>query len=112
LAAYKDFIGGVQLGFGNSHLQTAWGCVLSIIYWGKFHRALGSDVDAVEGLVNLRIKHHYLRPPRSQYVIELEKLRFDTAHRIFLAFKNGDPYRIYYAPGSNTILSAEWLRND
>jgi hypothetical protein len=31
---------------------------------------------------------------------------------IFLAFKNGDPYRIYYAPHSKTLLSAEWLRDE
>ena len=28
---------------------------------------------------------------------------------VFLAFKNGDPYAIYYAPYSKTLLSAEWL---
>jgi hypothetical protein len=31
---------------------------------------------------------------------------------VFLSFKNGDPYRIYYAPATKLILSAEWLRDD
>ena len=32
-----------------------------------------------------------------------------TTKAVFLAFKNNDPYRIYYTVGSKTILSAEWL---
>ena len=44
------------------------------------------------------------------YSVSIGDTRFYVEKPVFLAFKNGDPYRIYYAPGSNTILSAEWLR--
>ncbi|MCU0499994.1 MAG: hypothetical protein MUF87_21795 [Anaerolineae bacterium] len=34
------------------------------------------------------------------------------SHQSLLAFKNHDPYRIYYLSISLTLLSVEWLRDD
>lgn len=46
-----------------------------------------------------------------RYVARIDKLRFTLKQQEFLAFKNGDPYRIYYAPQSKRILSLVWLRD-
>ncbi|MBK8029121.1 MAG: hypothetical protein IPK17_06325 [Chloroflexi bacterium] len=46
------------------------------------------------------------------YFVWLDGRKFKVQHDGFLAFKNGDPYRLYYTPHSHTILSAEWLRDD
>lgn len=48
----------------------------------------------------------------SEYFLCVENLRFTVKQAAFLAFKNGDPYRIYYTPRSKQILSVEWLRED
>ena len=37
---------------------------------------------------------------------------FVVSKQVFLAFKNGDPYRVYYAPNSKRIVAAEWLRGE
>jgi hypothetical protein len=44
------------------------------------------------------------------FTIQVEGVTFPVKKNVFLAFKNGDPYRIYYAPRSKKLLSAEWLR--
>jgi hypothetical protein len=36
---------------------------------------------------------------------------FEVSSVVFLAFKNDDPYRVYYLPHSRRLLSAEWLRD-
>lgn len=48
---------------------------------------------------------------RNQYFLHIGGVRFEVNRHVFLAFKNGDPYVVYYAPHSKTILSAEWLRD-
>ena len=48
----------------------------------------------------------------ANFAIKLENKKFRLNKRQFLTFKNGDPYRVYYAPRSKRILSAEWLRDD
>ena len=48
----------------------------------------------------------------SWYRLLVADMRFDVTKQAFLAFKNGDPYRIYYAPHTKRILSVEWLRED
>jgi hypothetical protein len=49
------------------------------------------------------------KPPPLYIAIEDQGWRINRD--TFLAFKNGDPYVIYYAPYSRTILSVEWLRD-
>lgn len=62
---------------------------------------------AAEGRVDLSIQGDY------DYFLLVEKQRFRLKQKdIFLTFKNGDPYRIYYTPRSRQILSVEWLREN
>lgn len=58
----------------------------------------------VEGRVNLLINGR-------RYSVVVENMKFDLKQKAFLAFKNGDPYRVYYTPKTKVLLSAEWLRD-
>ena len=64
---------------------------------------------AVEGRVELDIGGGQ---NSTNLAIKLENKKFRVNKRQFLTFKSGDPYRIYYAPRSKRVLSAEWLRDD
>lgn len=71
-------------------------------------------VKPVEGRVQLDVvpplqTSRTFKPPPLYLAIEDQGWRIDRD--TFLAFKNGDPYAIYYAPHSRTILSVEWLRD-
>ncbi len=44
------------------------------------------------------------------YKVHIDDERWSIDKVAFLAFKNEDPYIIYFAPHSRKILSAEWLR--
>ncbi|MBZ0285406.1 MAG: hypothetical protein K8L97_32025 [Anaerolineae bacterium] len=70
--------------------------------WGKDYRR--NLVHSAEGRVQLDVLS------RENYRIDIQKMRFEVTKRVFLAFKNNDPYIIYYAPSTKRILSAEWLR--
>lgn len=49
----------------------------------------------------------------SDYFLGVEQMKFRlNKQETFLAFKNGDPYRIYYAPRSQRILAVKWLREN
>lgn len=62
---------------------------------------------AAEGRVDLSMRNY------TDYSLFVDKQRFDLKQKeAFLAFKNGDPYRIYFAPHSKQILSVEWLREN
>lgn len=63
----------------------------------------------VEGRVELDISGGQ---NSANFAIKLENKKFRLNKRQFLTFKSGDPYRVYYAPKSRRILSAEWLRDD
>jgi hypothetical protein len=65
---------------------------------------------ALEGRVRLDV-----RPAGNNvatYIVAIDDQKFGVRKDVFLAFKNGDPYRLYYAPQSKTLLSAEWLRDE
>jgi len=71
-------------------------------------------VKHVEGRVRLdmippRQTSRTFKPPPLYLAIEDQGWRIDREQ--FLAFKNGDPYAVYFAPHSRTILSVEWLRD-
>jgi hypothetical protein len=68
------------------------------------------DVHIIEDRVVLDVSSQGNRG--DSYSVRIDETTFAVNKPIFLAFKNGDPYRIYYAPHSKTILSAEWLRDD
>lgn len=80
----------------------------AIVEW----RTSGLDVqhgvvEATQGIVELDIK---ISRYSLSYVICQNHKHWTVSKQAFLAFKNGDPYVIYYAPHTRTILSAEWLR--
>ncbi len=72
-------------------------------------RDLRAGLQLVEGRIDLDTT-----PGQNSatYTVKVEGKKFKVKKRAFLAFKNGDPYRIYYTPHTKTILSAEWLRDD
>jgi hypothetical protein len=76
--------------------------VMLLLKGDKARSDLDDKISAVEGFVTLDIIGE-------TYAIYIDGSKFDVYKEAFLAFKNGDPYRIYLAPNSNKILSAEWL---
>ena len=83
--------------------------VTGIIPAVQMTRDLQAGVQVAEGRVELDT---IPRRKRTVYLVKLDGQKFKVQKMTFLAFKNGDPYRIYYAPHSRTILAAEWLRDD
>jgi hypothetical protein len=79
--------------------------------WRRYEKAFSASVESIEGIVELDIRQSF-RTNQQQFVVTIGSMEFKVGTDVFLAFKNREPYRIYYAPGSNTILSAEWLRNE
>lgn len=79
-------------------------------------------VEAVEGPVKLDIQYGrvasswmvtvYSNRGRPGYTVSVGSLNFSLNKAGFLAFKNGDPYVIYYAPHSKLLLSAAPLDDD
>jgi hypothetical protein len=63
---------------------------------------------SIEGGIQLDVVNH--GKGGIGYKICCQDRCFDVSKDVFLAFKNQEPYLIYYVPYSNTILSAEWLR--
>ncbi len=73
-----------------------------------------SDLDerivyATEGRIRLVLDEER---NNARYLVSVGSLTFVVGKQTFLAFKNGDPYRIYYAPNSKRIVAAEWLRGE
>lgn len=75
----------------------------------RLNRDLQTPVSAVEGRVELDARSV---ENGGDYVVQVEEQKFKVRREAFFAFKNGDPYRLYYAPHSQTILSVDWLRDD
>lgn len=67
-----------------------------------------SHVEVAEGRIRLDI----ISQGKSgvAYTFDVADAHFEVSKNVFLAFKNGDPYAVYYAPHTHTLLSAEWLR--
>jgi hypothetical protein len=73
-----------------------------------YHRDIRQNcAEAVQGRVRLDVSD---KGKKAAYVVQLQHKVWPVKKTVFLAFKNGDPYAIYYAPHTNKILSAEWLR--
>ncbi|MBN8594323.1 MAG: hypothetical protein J0M33_21380 [Anaerolineae bacterium] len=64
-------------------------------------------VERIEGLVSLDVRE---RGGTTAYAVRLEGWEWIVNREVFLAFKNGDPYALYYTLHSNMLLAAEWLR--
>ncbi len=67
------------------------------------------NLESVEGRIQLNTT---ASNSRQLFTISVQNQKFNIKKNVFLAFKNGDPYVIYYVPRSKSILSAEWLRED
>lgn len=65
---------------------------------------MGGAAASIEGRINLNINGR-------RFSIALDNQRFDLKQEAFLAFKNDDPYRLYFTPRTKILLSAEWLRD-
>ena len=72
--------------------------------WRDLHH---NRIEFVEGRVNQTVSII-----GKNYKIRVGKRSFAVNQATFLAFKNGDPYCIYYAPRTKTLLGAEWLAED
>lgn len=66
----------------------------------------GNRVESIEGSIGLDIGS---TGNSNSYRVRVGNIRFGLNKAQFLAFKNGDPYRLYYLPTSKRLLSAEWL---
>lgn len=93
------------------------GPVLLIVYflwqWWRIRHHLTRDqheqiAETVSGRVTLapNLATHDQTLP---YMLSIEDRTFPISEKAFLAFKNGDPYQIYYAPHTRILLSAVWL---
>jgi hypothetical protein len=69
-------------------------------------------VERIEGRVSLDVQTRsgFMGSSSSEYTVRLEGREWSVTREVFLAFKNGDPYALYYGPRSNVLLAAEWLR--
>jgi hypothetical protein len=85
-------------------ITALWG--LSRAY--RFQHDLRDGLEFIDGPVHLDIKN--AGRGGADYLVAIEDVRFRVKKDVFLAFKNGDPYRIFFAPHSKRILSVEWLR--
>ena len=118
--ALSVIVGGLLL-FANGYARSLAPLVMMVLIFVLFTvvtgiipavqmtRDLQAGVQGAEGRVELDT---IPRRKRTVYLVKLDGQKFKVQKQTFLAFKNGDPYRIYYAPHSRTILAAEWLRDD
>lgn len=83
--------------------------IVTVINALRVTRDLRDGARVVEGRVELATNQG---EQANYYFVNVERVKFRVKKSVFLAFKNGDPYRLYYAPHSKSILSAEWLRDD
>ncbi len=92
----------IVIGFGG----------MGVFCWSQRNatrRELESDAPAiVEGRIRLSLNPTFFG--ELSYQLRIADQSFKTDKNTFLAFKNEDPYIIYFAPHSRRILSAEWLR--
>jgi len=68
------------------------------------------SVKAAEGRVKLDIHHHDKVGNREDFIVSMMNKRFYVKRHVFDAFENANAYRVYFAPKSQILLSAEWLR--
>jgi hypothetical protein len=105
-------------GANTSLLQVAsFFFVIAIMILGISRTRLGpwrndlltGKLAALEGRIRLDVGYGNLY---SYFRIAVEGQTFGVRKDVFLAFKNGDLYRVYYGPNSKWLVSAEWLRDE
>ncbi|HEX2908350.1 MAG TPA: hypothetical protein VHO69_15870 [Phototrophicaceae bacterium] len=92
-------------------LISSFVCLMLVLSWWERRIMLAADLreESVETLQGL-VKLEHLGKSGGHF--NLQNQNFPLSSKALLAFKNGDPYCIYYAPNTRTLLSAEWLRED
>ena len=94
------------ISFSIPHVIAITGILYCANKWLMFHNDLRQPrAISMEGRISLDVYG------KGSYTLAVENERFIVNKNIFLAFKNGDPYRIYYTPYTKHLLSAEWLRD-
>jgi hypothetical protein len=84
--------------------------VVSAYKWKQYRDDLNApEIGAAQGRVELDIRSSN---NASSFSVKIGDVNFGVKKDAFLAFKNGDPYVIYYALYTKTLLSAEWLRGE
>jgi hypothetical protein len=105
LPTTADPVEQIMIGFGGLILTAlAVTFIEPLSAFNPFGRPYDPPVKTIEGRVRLDIlgTHHQ---------IAVGDILFRVQTPVFLAFKNGDPYRIYYVERPHMIVSAEWLRD-
>jgi hypothetical protein len=98
----------VAIGQGNF----AWLAIAGVtaFAWYKwkqyFDDIRAPEIASLQGRVNLEMAGN----KNTSLTLRLQDTKFTVNKNVFLAFKNGDPYAVYFAPHSKRLLSAEWLR--
>lgn len=90
----------VLLGSGFIMLYVLVTLIILAIEWRN------NRVAFVEGIISLDA---YNAGRRVYYRVDIANERLPLSKYQFLAFKNRDPYRIYYLPTSKRVMSAERL---
>jgi hypothetical protein len=98
----------VAISFNFPHVVVGIG----VFYCGQKWLMFNSDLSqrrslSIEGRISLDIGGN----KGQNYTLMVENEQFSVNKNVLLAFKNGDPYRIFYTPYSKHLLSAEWLRD-
>jgi hypothetical protein len=96
------------IGFNFPHILVGVG----VFYCSQKWLMINSDLRqrrslSIEGRVSLDVGGG----KGQSYTLMVENEQFAVNKNVFLAFKNGDPYRLFYTPYSKHLLSANWLRD-
>ena len=76
-------------------------------YWLRLSADLrDGEVEIIEGELE-RVIRPYGRV--NNYIIRIDGVQFSVTRQLFMQFRHESPYRIYRAPYSNALLSAEPL---
>ncbi len=78
-----------------------------VVHRARVIRAFRQDmaqwcITCSSGIVRLSLR-------RDQFIVSLDDYSWPVRKHVFLAFKNGDPYILYFTPRTRTLLAAEWL---
>lgn len=77
------------------------------------HDLQTGDIATIEGRVELMLNETYTQYGKiSQHHMRIGQMKFPIDKNVLMAFKNDEPYQVYYAPHSKVLLGAEWLRED
>jgi hypothetical protein len=86
------------------------GAALVIRWWTLRKDLFENRIESIEGRIHLDVAGSSQSAPT--YLVQIGDKKFTLDKKKFLALKNGDPYRFYYLPTAERILSLEWLYSD